>query len=199
MRGPLDRSSSDAATAEAAGFLTIGRHTYGSPSVHLYEGDLHGVAIGSFCSIGEDVELLPGGFHDAGRLTTFPLERVTGEVREPTVAPVGPAPTRGIVVGSDVWVGRGARILSEVTIGHGAVVGAYAVVARDVRPYAVVVGSPAQEVRRRFSDDEVATLLDLAWWEWPDEAIVEHRAALTSGSVARLQAAAESMGREPSG
>jgi len=61
------------------------------------------------------------------------------------------------VIGSDVWIGREAKILSGVTIGRGAVAARYAVVAKNVRPYAVVAGNPAREVRRRFSDGHVRT------------------------------------------
>ena len=58
-----------------------------------------------------------------------------------------------------------------MTIGDGAVVGAGAVVAKDVRPYAIVVGNPAVEKRRRFDDTTVANLLETAWWTWPDARI----------------------------
>jgi carbonic anhydrase/acetyltransferase-like protein (isoleucine patch superfamily) len=64
--------------------------------------------------------------------------------------------------------------MGGVTIADGAVVGAYAVVARDVRPYAIVVGNPAQEVRRRFDDRQVAAMLAIAWWDWPEDKVLEN-------------------------
>jgi hypothetical protein len=57
--------------------------------------------------------------------------------------------------------------MSGVTIGDGAVVGAYSVVTKDVRPYAIVVGQPAQEMRRRFADEQITALLNVRWWDWP--------------------------------
>jgi tetrahydrodipicolinate N-succinyltransferase len=64
--------------------------------------------------------------------------------------------------------------MSGVTVGDGAVVGAESCVTRDVRPYAIVAGNPAREVRRRFDDDTVAKLLELRWWDWDDKDIATH-------------------------
>jgi acetyltransferase-like isoleucine patch superfamily enzyme len=69
-------------------------------------------------------------------------------------------------VGNDVWIGANAVIMPEVrTIGDGAVVGAGAVVSRDVPPYAVVLGNPARVVKYRFAPETIAALLTEAWWE----------------------------------
>jgi acetyltransferase-like isoleucine patch superfamily enzyme len=96
----------------------------------------------------------------------------------------GQPSTRGdIEIGNDVWIGRGARVRSGVTIGDGAVVGGYAVVTRDVRPYAVVVGVPARETRRRFDDEQVDALLRIAWWQWSMDAIERSVPQLCSGDV----------------
>src|SRR5262249_45105115 len=72
-----------------------------------------------------------------------------------------------IVVGSDVWIASNALILSGVTIGDGAVVGLGAVVLHDVPPYAIVFGNPARVVGKRFSDEVIAELLELHWWDLP--------------------------------
>ncbi|HET9654088.1 MAG TPA: CatB-related O-acetyltransferase [Kineosporiaceae bacterium] len=69
-------------------------------------------------------------------------------------------------IGSDVWIGAGATVLPEVrSIGHGAVIGAGAVVTRDVPPYAVVLGNPARVVKYRFSPEVIEQLLAEKWWE----------------------------------
>lgn len=69
-------------------------------------------------------------------------------------------------IGHDVWIGSGAKILTPVSeIGTGAVIGAQAVVTRDVPPYAVMMGYPARVVRYRFSEDVIADLLASRWWE----------------------------------
>ena len=76
-------------------------------------------------------------------------------------------------VGNDVWIGTNAVILPEVsTIGDGAIIGAGAVVSRDVPPYAVVLGNPARIVKFRFSEDVIAQLLEERWWEQDVEGLV---------------------------
>lgn len=66
----------------------------------------------------------------------------------------------------------------------------YSVVTGDVPDYGVVGGNPARLLRRRYSDNDVARLLALAWWDWPPEHISEHVRTLMSGSVDELQDAA---------
>ena len=98
------------------------------------------------------------------------------------------APSRGdTVVGHDVWLGYSALVLPGVTIGHGAVVAAASVVARDVAPYAVVAGNPARVVRWRFSEDEVERLLRAAWWDWPVELVTDHARAIMTGTPADIE------------
>ena len=68
-------------------------------------------------------------------------------------------------------------------MGHGAVIGAESVVASDVRPYAVVVGNPAKEVRRRFDDETVERLLRIQWWEWPLDVVISRISLLSNSDV----------------
>lgn len=78
-----------------------------------------------------------------------------------------------VTIGHDVWVGHGAIIMKGVHIGTGAVVGSGAIVTKDVEPYAIVVGSPARPLRKRFSQPVIDRLLQTAWWDWPRELIEE--------------------------
>jgi virginiamycin A acetyltransferase len=84
------------------------------------------------------------------------------------------------VVGNDVWIGNGATFLPGVRVGDGAIIGANAVVTRDVAPYAVVGGNPARVLRFRFDDATIATLMSIAWWNWPTDKIARHVASLCS-------------------
>ena len=145
----------------------MGRHTYGEPQAIAYDDSSEGrVEIGSFCSIAAGVRFLIDGDHRHDFITTSPLPGLAEH------SPPGHGRSKGpISVGNDVWIGRDATILPRVTIGTGAVVGACAVVGADVRPYAIVVGNPAHEIRRRFSDEQCEMLLATEWWEWPDERI----------------------------
>ncbi len=82
---------------------------------------------------------------------------------------------RRTTLGPDTWIGHGAIVRPDVTIGAGAVVAAGAVVTRDVPPYMIVAGIPATPLRARFPDAIAERMLALAWWDWPHERL---RAAL---------------------
>lgn len=72
-------------------------------------------------------------------------------------------------VGHDTWIGHGAVIRPEVTLGHGSVVASMAVVTKDVAPYTIVAGIPARPIRDRFPADIADRLMALAWWDWDHE------------------------------
>lgn len=76
-------------------------------------------------------------------------------------------------MGHDVWVGHGAVILPGRTIGTGSIVAAGAVVTRDVPPYAIVGGVPAQVIKWRFPEDVAERLMALAWWDWEHQRLRE--------------------------
>lgn len=82
--------------------------------------------------------------------------------------------SRKTYIGHDTWIGHGAIISPEVTIGHGAVIGAGAVVTKDVAPYAIAVGVPAKEIKKRFSEEIIEELLQINWWDWSHEKIKNH-------------------------
>lgn len=165
--------------------LTVGPHTYVQPPhIIRYDGDFERVSIGDYCSISGNVEILPGGNHNIEWISTYPFRIMFGM---PDARTDGLPSSRGpVTIGNDVWIGRGAMILSGVTIGNGAVIGARAVVARDVRPYAVVVGNPAVEIRRRFEDHTVELLLNLKWWDWPEDDVRAATALLCSDDIPSL-------------
>lgn len=76
-----------------------------------------------------------------------------------------------IVIGNDVWIGFEAVIMAGVHIGNGAIIGARAVVTKDVAPYTIVGGVPARAIRKRFDDATISRLEGLRWWDWPKERI----------------------------
>lgn len=161
--------------------LTVGRSSYiGFPlKITSVPGDRpHQVTIGNYCSVARNVEFMIGGNHRTDWISTFPF---------PEALAAGSPFSRGpIVIGSDVWIGKNALILSGVRIGHGAVIGAGSVVTRDVRPYAVVAGNPAREHRRRFTDGQIDALLSIEWWNWPRDELQTLGALLISDNVEAL-------------
>lgn len=79
--------------------------------------------------------------------------------------------SRTAYIGHDTWIGHGALIKPEVTIGHGAVIASGAIVTKDVAPYTIVGGNTAKLIRRRFDERLSEQLLELAWWDWDNEAL----------------------------
>lgn len=151
--------------------VSIGKYTYGirgSRFPILTAGTR--IEIGKFCSIAQHV-LFVVGRHPTEYVSTFPFRARFLEggraCDEEIIQEV-------ITIGNDVWIGTRATIMANVRIGHGAVVAAGAVVVKDVPPYAVVAGVPAKVVKMRFDPDQVERLLEIAWWDWPDERIREN-------------------------
>ena len=127
--------------------------------------------------------------------TAFPFFIFGGDWLERSADLLPRIPSRGdTTIGNDVWIGRDAMIMPGVTVGDGAIIGARAVVAADVPPYAIVVGNPARLIRRRFSDEEIAQLLRIAWWNWPIEMITEHLRTIWAGTPTELDRLAERAG-----
>ena len=92
-----------------------------------------------------------------------------------------------IVIGNDVWIGFEAVILSGVTIGDGAIIGARAVVTKDVPPYTIVGGVPARPIRKRFSEEVISKLSELQWWNWSEERIRENIGVIQAGRIDELR------------
>jgi acyl-[acyl carrier protein]--UDP-N-acetylglucosamine O-acyltransferase len=96
--------------------------------------------------------------------------------------------TKGdIVIGNDVWIAGDAKIMSGVSIGDGAVIGANSLVAKDVPAYAIYAGNPARLIRMRFSDEDIKTLEELKWWDWPLEHIYAAMPILNSNDIQALK------------
>ena len=77
--------------------------------------------------------------------------------------------------------------MSGVTIGDGATIGAYSVVAKDVPPYSIVVGNPGKVIRKKFNDEDIEFLLDLKWWDLENDIINNILPILCSGNIEELK------------
>lgn len=155
--------------------IEIGRNSYGAPRLHWSKGDFrHTLKIGAFCSIADDVSIFVGahGRHTVDYVSTYPMGLVYGRASHKVPSRTSQG-NLSVDIGNDVWIGRGAMIMSGVVIGDGAVVAARAVVNRDVPPYAIVGGVPAKTIRYRFSGEIIDKLLIAQWWRWTDEMILQ--------------------------
>ncbi len=130
--------------------------------------------VGKFCSIAGDV-IVGMGTHTLDKLSTSPVftEMINGTGQRWTDK-TAVEPFKRVVVGNDVWIGARAMIMGGVTIGDGAVVGAGAIVTKDVPPFAVVGGVPAKIIRYRFSGDVIEKLEASHWWSLDDKILKEN-------------------------
>ncbi len=157
----------------------------------LYHYGPERLVIGKFCALGEGVRfIMNGANHRMDGPSTFPFPIMGGSWSDHFDLISG-LPGRGdTVVGHDVWFGYRSTVMPGVRIGHGAVIASGSVVVDDVPDYGIVGGNPAKLIRRRFGDEDIARLLELAWWDWPAEHLTRHVRAVMSGSVAELAAVA---------
>ncbi|WP_310538591.1 CatB-related O-acetyltransferase [Phenylobacterium sp.] len=155
-----------------ASAVSIGRFTYGTEHVSARQwGEGATLRIGSFCSFASSVIIFLGGNHRSDWATTFPFGHAYPEQLGGSEIVGHPHTNGDVTIGDDVWVAHGVTIMSGVTIGSGAVLAVNATVIKDVAPYQIVGGNPAKPIRQRFSDEVVALLLELRWWELPVEVI----------------------------
>lgn len=143
--------------------------------------------IGKFCMIASDVTfIMNGANHLTEGISSYPFAVFGGDWARAMDGKT--YPNRGdIVVGNDVWLGYKSVVMSGVTIGDGAIIGAYSVVTKDVPPYAIVGGNPAKIIRKRFSDSEIERLLKLAWWDWDFDKISRNAPHLTGNNLDALE------------
>lgn len=147
------------------------------------------LVIGKFCSIACGAKFIfTSANHTLKSLSTYPFPIFFEEWGLDSANITDAWDKKGdIVIGNDVWIGYEAVILSGVTVGDGAIIGARAVVTKDVPPYAIVGGVPARCIRRRFDEETVTKLRELKWWEWSDEKIKENLSAIQSGRINELK------------
>lgn len=180
--------------------IEIGAYTMYNDFVHdprdfqqnnvLYHYPINGdkLRIGKYCSIACGAKFLfTSANHTLSSLSTYPFPLFWEEWGLPWSELTQAWDNRGdIVIGSDVWIGYEAVILSGVTIGDGAIIGARAVVTHDVPPYTIVGGVPARTIRPRYDRETVSQLLRLRWWDWPEDWIAEKLPAIRAGAVQSL-------------
>ncbi len=143
-------------------------------------GDVDKLIIGKFCSIASGATFMLAGNqgHRLDWVSTFPFDaKQFGEQVKSGFERSGDT-----VIGNDVWIGTEAMIMPGVDIGDGAVIGARAVITKDVPPYAIVVGQN-RLLRYRFSESQITALLALKWWDWPLAKLQAQMPLVCSGDI----------------
>lgn len=132
--------------------------------------DVDKLIIGKYCSIGSGAVFMMAGNqgHRIDWASTFPFYYQANIFKTSKNAYEKAGDT---IIGDDVWIGSEAMIMAGVNIGSGAVVAAHAVVTKDVPPYAIVGGNPAEVIKYRFDEETIAKLLKLKWWNWSEEKV----------------------------
>ena len=149
--------------------VEVGNNTYGKLFV-VTSNTTTKLHIGAFCSIGPNVTFVVSGTQPTDVLSTYPFKTyILHEANEGMKV-------KDMYIDDDAWIGANAIILPGVHVGQGAVIGAGAVVTKDVEPYAIVAGMPARTIRRRFSDEIIHELIKLDFKQLTPQQIKEHAA-----------------------
>jgi virginiamycin A acetyltransferase len=90
------------------------------------------------------------------------------------------------IIGNDVWIAYNITIMPGVHVGDGAIIASGAMVTKDVEPYSVVGGNPAKEIRKRFTNQQIETLIEIQWWNWDIEKLNTNLNILTGNDIDRL-------------
>lgn len=150
--------------------VSIGKYSYVNP-----HSTLENCTVGNYCSISAGVNICPGE-HDLYAISTHPFFARDEMPKRPSV-----------VIGHDVLISLNAVILKGVHIGNGAVIGAGAVVTKDVEPYEIVGGVPAKHIRWRFDPETIRRIENTEWWQEEPGRIREIQTQLFSSERHRYE------------
>ena len=131
--------------------------------------------IGKYCSIANNVSIGLGK-HPTKHFTTSPLFYKRNNTFKINLVDkdLEFSEYKKTIVENDVWIGANSVIMPGVKIGNGAIIGANAVVTKDVPDYAIVGGVPAKIIKYRFNENVISTLLELKWWNLDKTSIKEN-------------------------
>ena len=148
--------------------VKMGRYSYMGKN-----NSIANTSIGSFCSIASYCAI-GGGAHPLDMVSTSPVFYSGKNIFGQNYGEIKTEINKPVAIGNDVWIGEAVFINDGITVGNGAIIGAHSVVTHDVPAYAVVAGTPARVIRYRFSDEAIERLVQIKWWDWPEEKLKEY-------------------------
>ncbi len=161
----------------------IQQSNIGSFSYTGFNTVIRSVNIGNFCSISWNVSI-GGKNHTIENVTTSAIWGFYNMLGQKMLGKFEyGSDQQNCILGNDVLVSSNAVILINVNIGNGAVIGAGAVVTKDVEPYSIVAGVPAKKIRMRFDDRIIEALEKIQWWNWPLDTIKNNLELIYSTKV----------------
>jgi phosphonate metabolism protein (transferase hexapeptide repeat family) len=148
--------------------------TMGDYAYVVHDSDIIYTEMGKFCSIASHVRINPGNHPlERAALHHFTYRSHQFLMGDDDEAFFDWRRSYSVRMGDDVWIGHGAVVLPGVSIGTGAAIAAGAVVTKDVAPFTIVSGVPAKPLRERFPESVQNGLLDIRWWDWSREELME--------------------------
>jgi acetyltransferase-like isoleucine patch superfamily enzyme len=166
--------------------LRAGRGTYFDRTINILSwSDKFFINVGKYVSIGRDCNFFLHANHRIDWITTSSQlwGPVNDQIANMHMEMGHPTCNGDINVGCDVWIGAKSTIMSGIKIHDGAVVAAGSVVTKDVPPFAIVGGNPAQIIKFRFSPEQIHSLLEIKWWDWEEEKIKNEGMQLWSTNI----------------
>lgn len=195
--------------------IIIGEHSVAMPFHFMIFGPDDVIQVGKYCGLSIGAKILGGGEHFLNNVAAFPVNSIhCFKENAKDMFTKGPAVIENLlaglmenykkevytkgstIIGNDVLIMYNALVLSGVKIGDGAIVGAGAVVTKDVPPYAIVAGNPARIIKYRFSEEQIKALLRIRWWDWSDEEIKEFKEYFSGDVETFISKAFEKMKKE---
>lgn len=125
-----------------------------------------------------------GGNHEISGVSTYPFG-IFAETKWSDIK-INSQSKGDTIIGNDVWIGHNVTFMPGVKVGNGAIIATNSTIIKDVENYSIVGGNPAKLIRKRFDDDEIKSLLEIAWWDWDIEKITKYAEIIAHGKIKDL-------------
>ena len=172
IRGVACKDSYIHPTSKVEAGSQVVNSTFEKYSFCGYDCQIINCKVGAFTSIANNV-VIGGAMHPMNWVGMSPVfYKGRDSIKKKFAEHIRPDDLN-TVIGNDVWIGEGAILKAGINVGDGAVVGMGSVVTKNISPYCIYAGNPAQFIRKRFSDDIIKILLQVKWWNWEEKKINE--------------------------